>query len=188
MLRRARFPAYLVLGMAMVFPIVDLLSSLTPMHPSNVMWRFGAMGLGASAVATPLLMLLLILSLALVLGDRPAVMLVAVLASLGVVVLLVGSGSFALDALQMKGKVPDKGQAKFVMASGVALMKLGLEMLAMLAVAVASVRAILSARRESARNTRTPVMPVMGRSPLMPPPAQVERAAQAATTGADRPV
>ena len=82
--------------------------------------------------------------------------------------------------------MPEKGQFKFMQASGVALIKLGLETIALLAIAVASIRAMTSARRETARGSRNAVMPIMGRSLVMPPPPpQAERPSQAVTSRTD---
>ena len=141
-IRRLRTPGYLILGIAMILPLVDLVISLSPLRPTTLMWRFGAVGLLASAIGAPLLLLFLLYVLAYFSGDRKVMILCAVLAVVIALLMIGGAGTFVLDALQMKRRIQDAAQARFVMASGQALFKMGLQGLAALVLAVSSFRTI----------------------------------------------
>ena len=141
-IRRLRTPGYLILGIAMILPLVDLVISLSPLRPTTLMWRFGAVGLLASAIGAPLLVLFLLYVLAYFSGDRKVMILCAVLAVVIALLMIGGAGTFVLDALQMKRRIQEAAQARFVMASGQALFKMGLQGLAALVLAVSSFRTI----------------------------------------------
>jgi hypothetical protein len=145
-IRRLRAPGYLIFGIAMILPLVDLLISLSPLRPTTLMWRFGAVGLLASAIGAPLLVLFLIFALAYFSGDRKVMIACAVVAALVSLVMFAGAGTFALDALQMKRRVQAAAQPRFIMASGQALMKMGLQGLAALVLAVSAFRTLKGAK------------------------------------------
>ena len=126
----------------MILPLVDLVISLSPLRPTTLMWRFGAVGLLASAIGAPLLLLFLLYVLAYFSGDRKVMILCAVLAVVIALLMIGGAGTFVLDALQMKRRIQEAAQARFVMASGQALFKMALQGLAALVLAVSSFRTI----------------------------------------------
>jgi hypothetical protein len=181
--RRLRAPGYLIFGIAMVLPLIDLLVSLTPLRPTTLMWRFGAVGLLASAIGAPLLVLFLIYVLAYFSGDRKVIIACTVIAALIALMMIGGAGTFALDALQMKRRIQAAAQARFIIASGQALFKLGLEGLAALVLAVSAFRTLKGAkglpgpRSESRGSSKMLVgrpsvaRPVTGESPVIPPAA-----------------
>ena len=144
--RRLRVPGYLILGIAMVLPLLDLLVSVMPLKPSTVVWRFGAVGLLSSAIGAPLLILFFIYVLAFLSGDRKIVAVCAALAAVIALLMIAGAGTFALDALQMKRRVQEAAQARFLLASAQAMMKLGLEGLAALVLAVSAFRTLKGAK------------------------------------------
>ena len=180
---RLRTPGYLILGIAMILPLVDLVISLSPLRPTTLMWRFGAVGLLASAIGAPLLVLFLIYALAYFSGDRKVMILCAVLAVLIALLMIGGAGTFVLDALQMKRRIQEAAQARFVMASGQALFKMSLQGLAALVLAVSAFRTIKGAKalpgpRSEARASSgllvgRPALAraVTGESPVIPPAA-----------------
>ena len=141
LVRRLRVPGYLFLGIAMIMPVIDLFVGVYPLRISQVVWRFGAVGLLSSAVAAPLLVLFFIFALALFLGDRKVVLFVGVLSALIALLLIGGAGSFSLDALQMKRRVQAAAQLKYMMASGQALFKLLIEALSAIVLSVSAFRA-----------------------------------------------
>ena len=146
LVRRLRAPGYLILGIAMVLPLLDLLVSVMPLKPTTVVWRFGAVGLLSSAIGAPLLILFFIFVLAFLAGDRKIVALCAALAAVIALIMIAGAGTFALDALQMKRRVQEAAQARFLLASAQAMMKLGLEGLASLVLAVSAFRTFKGAK------------------------------------------
>ena len=182
-IRRLRAPGYLILGIAMVLPLIDLLVSLSPLRPTTLMWRFGAVGLLASAIGAPLLVLFLIYVLAYFSGDRKVMVACAVIAALVALMMIAGAGTFALDALQMKRRIQAAAQARFIMASAQALLKMGLQGLASLVLAVSAFRTLKGAKslpgpRTEARASSSMLVgrpsvarPVAGEAPVAPPPA-----------------
>jgi hypothetical protein len=182
-IRRLRAPGYLILGIAMVLPLVDLVVSLSPLRPTTLMWRFGAVGLLASAIGAPLLVLFLIYVLAYFSGDRKVMVACAVLAALIALTMIGGAGTFSLDALQMKRRIQEAAQARFVMASAQALFKMGLQGLASLVLAVSAFRTLKGAKtlpgpRTEARGSSSMLVgrpsvarPVTGDAPVIPPAA-----------------
>ena len=165
----------------MILPLVDLVISLSPLRPTTLMWRFGAVGLLASAIGAPLLVLFLIYVLAYFSGDRKVMVLCAVLAALIALLMIAGAGTFALDALQMKRRIQEAAQARFIMASGQALFKMGLQGLAALVFAVSSFRTLKGAKalpgpRTEARASSNLLVgrpsiarPVTGEAAVIPP-------------------
>lgn len=122
-LRSLRAPGYFILAMAVVFPLVELGLSVSPWHPTAIMWRFGVMGLAASAAGTPLTALFFMYGLALFAGDRNVVRIVSVVAALIALVLILGAGAFVLDTLQMNARVKPQALRQFRYASAQALIK-----------------------------------------------------------------
>ena len=179
LVRRLRAPGYLVLGTAMVFPLVDWLVPVLPLRPLTIAWRFGAVGYLSSAMGAPLLVLFLFYALAYFSGDRKVMVLCAVLAGLIALSAIAGAGTFALDALQMKSRVQAPAQSKFLLVSGWALCKLAIEGLASLVLVVNVVRNLrnaktLSALRSEARTTSSLLMgraqrPVSAEMAVIPP-------------------
>jgi hypothetical protein len=166
LVRRLRAPGYLILGLAMFFPFLDLAVSVSPFRPSTVAWRWGTVGMLSSAIGASLLLLFLIYVLAHFAGDRRIMVVCAVLAAL-IALLMVGMlGTFALDSLQMKRRVQEAAQAKFLIACAQALMKLVLEGLGATVLAVnifntlKTVKPSSSARSES----RASASLIMGRA------------------------
>jgi hypothetical protein len=157
-IRRFRIPAYLIFTLGAVLPLVELVLAVSPVKPSQVMWRFGAVGLFASAAAAPLIMLLLLYGVALASEDRGVLYVIGTLAALSAAVLLVSSGSFTLDALQMKRQVTPAAETKFAVASVQAFVKLVLQGIAAAVLAVSAFRAAGALRRESVKRPNRPLV------------------------------
>ena len=162
LVRRLRAPGYLIMAVTSILPLIDLLMAISPLHLGTVMWRFGAVGLISSAVGAPLLVLVLIYALALLCGDRKVVITVGVIAVLFALLLLVGAGSFTLDALQMKGRVNPAALDKFKGASALALVKLVVMCIASVVLAVSAFRSSRLSKRETVRATRPNATLIMG--------------------------
>ena len=183
--RHLRAPGYLFFGIAMLLPVLDLLISIYPFRIGTVVWRFGAVGLLSSAVGAPLLVLFFVFALALFAGDRKVVIAVGVLAALIALLLISGSGSFVLDALQMKRRVQAAAQERFMMASAQAMLKLVLESITAIVLALSAFRALSRAKVFAAQRNepRGSAALVMGRqSSPRPAVAAVEAAAPVAVT------
>lgn len=143
---RLRVPTYLILGVALLFPLIDVMMGAWPMHPGLLTWRFGFVGILATTVSAPLLVLLLLYAFALSVGDRKVVVLCAVVALVLAVVLVAGGASFFLDTIQMKRRVPASQLARFDAASTQALMKLAINTIASLVLGISILRTLRMAR------------------------------------------
>lgn len=174
-IRRLRAPAYLIMAVTSILPLIDLLMAISPMHLGTVMWRFGAVGLISSAVGAPLLVLVLVYALALLSGDRKVVITVGVIAAVLALLMIVGAGSFSLDALQMKSRVNPVALDKFKGASALALVKLLVMGVSAAVLAVSAFRAGKVMKRETVRVTRPNASLIMGQ-PAAPKSAIPERA------------
>lgn len=182
-IRRLRAPGYLILGIATILPLIDLLVSLSPLRPTTLMWRFGAVGLFASAIGAPLLVLFLIYVLAYFSGDRKVMIACAVIAAVIALLMIAGAGTFALDALQMKRRIQAAAQPRFLTASAQALFKMGVQGIASLVLAVSAFRTLKGAKalpgpRTESRASSSMLVgrpsvarPVTGDAPVIPPAA-----------------
>jgi hypothetical protein len=162
LVRRLRAPGYLIMAVTSILPLIDLLMAISPMHFGTVMWRFGAVGLISSAIGAPLLVLVLVYALALLCGDRKVVVTVGVIAVIIAVVMLVGAGSFTLDALQMKGRVNPAALDKFKGASALALVKLVVMGISAIVLAVSAFRSARLAKKEVVRAARPGATLIVG--------------------------
>jgi len=140
--RHLRLPGYLFFGIAMILPMLDLLVSVYPIRLGTVVW--------SSAIGAPLLVLFFIFALSVFLGDRKVIITVGVIASLVALLLIAGTGSFALDALQMKRRVQAAAQQRFMLASMQAMLKLILESISAIVLAISAFRALSKAKAVSA--------------------------------------
>jgi hypothetical protein len=150
-IRRFRIPAYLIFALGAVLPLVELVLAVSPLKPTQVMWRFGAVGLFASAAAAPLIMLLFLYGVALFSEDRVILYVLGTLTALAAAIMLVGSAGFTLDALQMKRQVAAGAMTKFAVASVLAFVKLVLQSIAAIVLAVSAFRAARALKREVAK-------------------------------------
>ena len=103
--RRLRILGYLVMTTMTIVQLIDVVIRAMPFRVQSPAWRLGVVGLAANAVGTPMLSFLVILAIAVWAGDRGVVYLMAVLSALAAVLCVLATGTFALDALQMKSQV-----------------------------------------------------------------------------------
>jgi hypothetical protein len=115
---------YLLAVILIVMPLVDAAVSITPFHPRNVQWRFGAVGLFTNTLLTPGLGFMLAVVTAAVLQHLRTQRVLAIVAWIGVVVLLGLLVMFTLDALQTRAMVRPEMMRPFILASTVAACKL----------------------------------------------------------------
>jgi hypothetical protein len=122
-LRFSRTAVYTVLFVAAFIPIVDLVATALPLSPRSVLWRFGAVGLAATALGTALVVSTMIYLIAAVTAHRGMLLTIMILTAFAGLITLVGAGSFVLDSIQMRPNVKPEAAAKFWTASGIALYK-----------------------------------------------------------------
>jgi len=106
-------------GLALILTAaIDLFTTVWPLRPTDIAWRYGFLGLTAGYLQTPTLGLLII-ALTAAWQRQPIVLRIAGLASLGgALVLLPAMGMFALDVLQIRELRAAEGQAT-VLAGGI---------------------------------------------------------------------
>lgn len=94
--------AYAVAFLLVVIPIVDLTLRLWPLQVSQVPWRFGATGILTTTIVTPLLGILIGGAVAFRAAHRRVVRALAVITIMGMLFLLVLTGLYVLDALEVR--------------------------------------------------------------------------------------
>ena len=97
---------------------IDLMTTVWPMRPAELAWRYGFLGLAAGYMQTPTLGLLLIMGAA-ALNDSSMVLRLMALVCLATAVILIGvMGIFGLDVIQMRGLRAEEMRAS-VLAGGI---------------------------------------------------------------------
>lgn len=100
---------YCVAALLVILPAVDTILAMLPAHPATLAWRFGAEGVLASNLITPLFGWALLLALVLTHGHRRVLRALAALSAAAALVLLIVALLGTLDALQLRGQVrPDR--------------------------------------------------------------------------------
>ena len=156
--------------MTLAFQLVDYLFQVAPFRFESVVWRFSTLGGLGNSVGNFLLLILLIYWVALTFADKRALWSVGAVAALIAVVLFFGTGSFTLDALQIRARVDASAVRKFDVATAQALIKLLVEAGVATLFAVSAFRAAIAAVKESQRDDRNFDTPILSRSAPMRAP------------------
>lgn len=106
-------PTYVIAGLLVVLPMLDLVVNVWPIRPGDVQWRYGTLGLLSGFLLTPLLGIVLAYAAAVVLEHRAVIRALAVLSLAVAVGLVVGALLFVLDALQFRSQAPPEALATF---------------------------------------------------------------------------
>ena len=115
----------------MLFPLFDQIMQLVPtakLHDPR--WRFGAVGLLSNILVLPVFSLMVVLFLTSFYEDRVFERIVSLLAVVSSVVLLLLTGLFALDSIQVRGQMRPQAISSWAVASSTALVKLAVAVLA----------------------------------------------------------
>jgi hypothetical protein len=158
---------YLIAFILIVLPLVDAAVTVTPFHPRNVQWRFGAIGLLTNTMLTPAFGFMVAVVTAATLQHVRTQRVLAILSWIAVVVLLGLLVTFALDALQTRAMVRPEMMRPFVLASTIAACKMVLWLIAFIVFARAS-RVPRASRRAS--EAAAPSMLIRD---VQPPPTAV---------------
>ena len=162
--RRTRAPAYVIATLVLLFPLMEIGASAWPYRIHDPQWRIGVITAAAGASTAILLGLLLIYVVGTLFDDRPAIWLVASIGALMTALCVMASGSFVLDALQLKGQVSPASEVRYNVVSALALAKLCFAGVAALVVAVSAFRAGGNLRRASLRQAKKPSSVVVSSS------------------------
>ncbi len=135
---------------------IDLLTTVWPLRPGQMTWRYGFLGLSAGYLQTPTLGLMLIIGASIV-DRRPVVLRVTAGICLATAVILIGvMGIFALDVVQVRGLRPEEAQRSVLVGGVLQEIKY---FVATLVFALLGYGALLTERvlgGEEARRPRTP--------------------------------
>jgi hypothetical protein len=131
-------------------PLVELVLAAWPFQVSQAPWRLSLIGTASSVVGMPVFALFIMLVLAAISGDRSTAWFLSSVCILGAALCLLASGTFVLDALQMKAQVRAAVASRYNIASSWAVVKLCLAGATLLVLAVSSWRTAETIRREPA--------------------------------------
>ena len=98
-------------------PLADFVSSVWPIQPGELRWRFASSALLAGFLFTPLIGSLIAVFLATFLEQKMVLRVIGVLNVLAAVVLFVLLAIFAFDTLQLRRAVPPDSQSQFKMSA-----------------------------------------------------------------------
>jgi len=101
--RRFAVPGYIVAVAFMVLPVFDQVMQLVPtLHIHEAGWRFGALGLLSNILLLPLLGMTLAFALSAIFEYRKWQRGLSIVAVVGIVLVVIAMGVFALDAIQVR--------------------------------------------------------------------------------------
>jgi heme/copper-type cytochrome/quinol oxidase subunit 2 len=121
--------AYLVAFLLVFIPLIDASLSLAPWHLGSSQWRFGAFGLLSNALMIPAAGALIAVAAAVAAGQVRMVKVLAIFCWFVVVVLVVSTVLFSLDAMQSRRMIRPEMALSYYVASATAMGKLVLGML-----------------------------------------------------------
>lgn len=122
--------AYLVGFLLFFIPFFDVTMSVAPWVWANPQWRFGAIGLFSNALMLPASGALIAVATAVAFGHLKAQRAFGIVAWLIVVMVLVASVMFALDAVQTKSQIKPEMMLSYRVSTLTATCKLVLGMVA----------------------------------------------------------
>ena len=149
--RHLRWPAFVFLVVTVALQVADLIVTISPITPTNIMWRFNALGSAASMIGNVMLLILLLFFVSLLVRANSGLALVALLAGIVALCCFLGAGFFILDSIQLRGKVEPQVAKGFVIASAQALWRFLVYGLIAVLFATSSFTAWRARRRESRR-------------------------------------
>jgi hypothetical protein len=148
-------PIYVTALALATFTTFDLALNVWPWNVGAVMWRFGAIGLFASGLLTPLLGLTLAVATAVALQHRTAALVLAILCTLLALVIVPTVPAYVLDAMQVTSRVGVESRRQFTAYWLLALFKLVVLCIAAVVLAMTAFRA----RRTAPGETKTAKAP-----------------------------
>jgi hypothetical protein len=137
----------MVASLIILVPVIELMAAAWPFEIGRASWRLTVIGTAAGVVGMPILGLFLLLTLAAMSGQRGAPWLISSACILGGVLCLVGSGVFALDAIQMRAQVRVAAASRYSIATAWTVVKLCLSSGTLLVLGASSYRTANTIRR-----------------------------------------
>ena len=151
-MRHLAWPAYLTAAALIVFPVIDALSTLWPMSPELLRWRFGAVGVVTNGLVISLAGAVLAFAVAASLGQRLVQQVLAWTSLVVGLVLLLSTMAFALDSVQLRVEIRPEVMTQFYIATARTCGKL---LFFATAAALLGISTLRSLRRTSAAEQET---------------------------------
>ena len=173
---RIRTPGYLILIVTACLPMLDFVAGSWPLQLANPTWRFGVLGLLANYSLGFVGELFLIFVLAVAASDRKVLIALGIVTTAMAVLLFIGCGGFALDAVQTRVRVTPQTVHRFDFAALEGLLKLILVVVSNIVLSRSAFRAARTgkARSDRSRVAETPAVITTTRRPSPIPAAQQE--------------
>jgi hypothetical protein len=149
-LRRVAAAAYLLAAILILFTVMDLVQSVWPIRVGDVQWRVLSVGLLSRMLITPLLGLVIAYAAALLLEHRRVLRTLAVLEALLALILVVGMGFYALDALELRARITE-GNRNYDLGIAFSFVKYALGFAALAVLTVSQWRTASGMRKGSRR-------------------------------------
>lgn len=146
--RRVRTPGYLVMALLILSPLIELSTAAWPFRVHEAAWRLSFAGTAGASLGWPVLGLFLTFLLAAAAADTGALLLVTGISILAGVLCVLQAGVFALDALEMKGRVNPALAERYNFVSVWWLIKLCATSVILFVLALSASRAARRQRRE----------------------------------------
>jgi hypothetical protein len=144
------------LGLLLYFlPLGEIVTSAWPWLWGEPLWRFSVGGMGGASSATMLVGLSLILVVAIGVGDKAFMWLVAILTAVTAFLYGVGGALFFLDAVQLKGGVSTQDPGRYKVTAAWIMVKIALSAFAFAWVSAAAIKSVRIRSREASRDLAT---------------------------------
>jgi hypothetical protein len=163
-IRRLAPLAYLVAFALVAIPLFDATMTLWPLKFGDIRWRYGAIGLFSNALMIPAIGALIAMTTAAVCDHEITRRVLGAIGVLAALVLVAVAGVFVLDALQARSMVSSRQVLAWKVASGTAVVKLGIGILTCAAMGLAGRRstAAKKAAKEKERASTNVLVTAMG--------------------------
>jgi hypothetical protein len=148
------FIAALLIGLS----LLDFIATIWPFVPSDVRWRYGAIGLSSGFLLTPLLGFALAALLANFAGHRRVLVIVGIVALVLGILLILGVLGFGLDAIQVRREASPGGRRVTEISTIKAGFKLTLGALGLLWIGWGSIRQFRSTKTIAKNEEQPPLV------------------------------
>ena len=160
--RTIGWPSYFISFLLVSLPALDYVTNIFPFAPASLEWRYGSVALLSGFFLTPLLALLLAHITAAALKDRVALQVLMVVNSTGALILLILTGLFTLDALQLRAGIAEESIVTFQLGAARALIKEVSGVIALAWLGVSEWRILRVAKATAATGPAEPPVFVVG--------------------------
>lgn len=158
-LQRLRWPLYLSAIGLIIIPLLDFVTSILPLQPYDIRWRFASVALLSGFLFTPLLAIMFLMVVSALAEDRTFQRVVGVLNLVLVVLLGALLVLFALDVLELRHGLPDAERVPFDMSALRATAKYGFMVVILLVLGIVGIR--VSRAPRASRASRREAVPLV---------------------------